>query len=315
MLVLSRKLGQSFRVGSDVSHHDREDRPQLGADRHPRARRGLDPARGDRLRGAPDTDAFLRGGGRLSDSRTTRLATPLDDRRSIDYARNGVVTLRESSPSDESPRLLGGPGSCPGIRVGSATMRVVIAPDKFKGSLTASAGRGGHDARCGPGCARRLDRPGPDGRWRRGDGRRTGGRDGRLLPRSPRDGPPRRAGRGTIRPARRRPHGRDRDGVGLGAGARTGRPAQSLDRDHPGHRRVAAGGHRRRGESTDRRHRRQRDQRRRGRPGPGPGLPPARFRGTRAGTRRRQPGPPGANRSLRPASRASRMSRSRSPAT
>jgi glycerate kinase len=34
-------------------------------------------------------------------------------------------------------RRLGGPGSCPGSRVGSASMRVVIAPDKFKGSLTA----------------------------------------------------------------------------------------------------------------------------------------------------------------------------------
>ncbi len=47
MLVLSRKLGQSFQVGAE-SGDDREDRPQLGADRDrgPGRRDGL--SRGDR---------------------------------------------------------------------------------------------------------------------------------------------------------------------------------------------------------------------------------------------------------------------------
>ena len=52
--------------------------------------------------------------------------------------------------------------------------------------------------------------------------------------------------------------------------------ARSDDRDHPGHRRAAAGGDRGGGEAGDRRHRRQRDQRRRRRAGPGPGLRSAR---------------------------------------
>ena len=54
MLVLSRKLGQTFSDRPGRPHHDREDRPQLGADRHPGPRRRHGPARGDRLRGAAD---------------------------------------------------------------------------------------------------------------------------------------------------------------------------------------------------------------------------------------------------------------------
>ena len=51
MLVLSRKLGQSLRVGERRADHGREDRRQLGADRHRRPDDVSDPAAGDRLRG------------------------------------------------------------------------------------------------------------------------------------------------------------------------------------------------------------------------------------------------------------------------
>ncbi len=131
-------------------------------------------------------------------------------------------------------------------------------------------------ARRGPGCARGVDRPGADGRRRRGDGRGAGGGDGRLVPRGHGD-TARWASRSWRRSACSATAGRPRSRWRRPRGwCWSRRSARSDGRDDAGHRRAAAGGDRRRGEAGDRRHRRQRDQRRRRRAGPGPGLPAAR---------------------------------------
>ena len=111
-------------------------------------------------------------------------------------------------------------------------MRVVIAPDKFKGSLTAleaaAAMARGVAARV-PGAS--IDHvPMADG----GEGTTqalvaaTGG----SYPRGPGDRPAGRAGRRPLRPAGRRSDRRDRDGRRVGAGARARREAQPACRDH-----------------------------------------------------------------------------------
>ena len=176
-------------------------------------------------------------------------------------------------------------------------MRVVIAPDKFKGSLSApeaalAIARG--VAAAAPGASIDLV-PMADG----GEGTvealvaATGG----LVPRGRRLG-----SAGRARPARFGMLGDGRTAVVEMAAAsgltldrsRPARPVADID---PGDGRAAPGGRRGRGSPRDPRDRRQRDQRRRGGARPGARLPPARARRRRPAARRRCPG---AARSHRP---------------
>ena len=121
-------------------------------------------------------------------------------------------------------------------------MRVVIAPDKFKGSLTAleaAAAMARGVARAAPDAS--IDQvPMADG----GEGTTqalvaaTGG----SYPRGPGYRAPGGAGHRLLRSAGRRPDRRARDGGGFRAGARTAREAQPAGHDHAGDRRTAAGG-------------------------------------------------------------------------
>ena len=169
-------------------------------------------------------------------------------------------------------------------------MRVVIAPDKFKGSLSApeaarAIARGVGAA--APGASIDLA-PMADG----GEGTvealvaATGGSFREVDVSGPL-GEPVRARFGMLG---RRPDRGRRDGGGLGPGADRSRPARPVADIDPGDGRAAPGGRRGRGAPRDPRDRRQRDQRRRGGARPGARLPPARARGRRPAARRGRPG-------------------------
>ncbi len=312
---------------------DRQDRPQLGPDRDrgPRRRDGLPrgdrpPGRraADRRPGPPEGRAdratvpprpppiapSTSPAGRSPDGSSARRRDPPIPSVPLDASRGRL----ETAPMRYPGRGVIGAGSRFG-RSGPVAMKVVVAPDKFKGSLSApEAARAmarGVRAASPVGDGRR----GADGRRRRGDRRGPGGRHRRLVPRGGRRGPARRAGPRAVRPARRRPDRRHGDGRRLGPGARAPRPPRPDPDLDPRHRRAAPGGRRGGGAAGDRRHRRQRHQRRRRRARPGARLPPARRRRPRARPRRRRPWNGSTGSTPPAATAASTASRWPSPAT
>ena len=305
MLVLSRKLGQSFHVGPDVRITIvKIDRNSVRIGIH--APDDVSIQREEIAFEVPQTavssptrparpDAIATGDRTLVARSSAVGRTPAD--RLCSHGRDHGA---ECSLSDESTRWLGGPGSLPrrAVRVGVDIDAGGDRPGQVQGEPDGASRppRPWRAAWHGLRPDASIDQvPMADG----GEGTvdalvaATGG----SYREAHGDRPAGRAGRGPVRPARRRPHGRARDGGGLGAGARPVRPARPLDATTRGTGElllaaIAAGA-----QSRDRRHRRQRDQRRRRRAGPGPRLPPARRRRARAGTRRRQPGPAGPDRS------------------